>query len=71
MTFNLDRNKQAEEIILNRKKTVSLHPVVHLVNTPVKSTQIHKHLRIMFDSNLSYGTISSLFFKRLSYFICI
>ena len=44
MNFNLDPNKQAQEIIFSRKKTVSLHPVVHFDNRPVKSTQIHKHL---------------------------
>ena len=44
MNFNLDPNKQAQEIIFSRKKTASLHPVVHFDNRPVKSTQIHKHL---------------------------
>ena len=41
-------------MLLSRKKTVSLHPVVHFDNRPVKSTQIHKHLGMMLDSNLSY-----------------
>ena len=44
MNFNLDPNKQAQEIIFSRKKTTSLYPVVHFDNRPVKSTQIHKHL---------------------------
>ena len=35
-------------------KTASLHPVVHFDNRPVKSTQIHKHLGMMLNSNLSY-----------------
>ena len=54
MNFNPDPNKQAQEIIFSRKKTASLHPVVHFDNRPVKSTQIHKHLGMMLDSNLSY-----------------
>ena len=54
MNFNPDPNKQAQEIIFSRKKTASLHPVLYFDNKPVKSTQIHKHLGIMLDSNLSY-----------------
>ena len=54
MNFNLDPNEQAQEIIFSRKKTASLHPVVQLDNGPVKSTQIHKHLGMMPDSNLMY-----------------
>ena len=54
MNFNPDPNKQAQEIIFSRKKTASLHPVVYFDNKPVKSTQIHKHLGMMLDSNLSY-----------------
>ena len=46
MNFNPGPNKQAQEIIFSRKKTASLHPL--------KSTQIHKHLGMMLDSNLSY-----------------
>ena len=54
MNFNPDPNKQAQEIKLSRKKTALLHAVVYFENKPVKSTQIHKHLWIMLDSNLSY-----------------
>ena len=54
MNFNPDPNKQAQEIIFSRKKTASLHPAVYFDNKPVKSTQIHKHLGMMLNSNLSY-----------------
>ena len=54
LNFNPDHNKQAQQIILSRKETVSLDPVVHLDNRPIKSTQIHKHLGLMLDSNLSH-----------------
>ena len=54
MNFNPDPNKQAREIIFSRKKTALLHPVVHFDNRQVKLTQIHKHLGMMLDTNLSY-----------------
>ena len=39
MNFNPDPSKRAQEIIFNRKKTASLHQVVHFDNRLVKSTQ--------------------------------
>ena len=54
INFNPDPNKQAQEIIFSRKKTVSLHPVVYFDNKPVKSSQMHKHLGMILDLNLSY-----------------
>ena len=51
--FNPDSNKQTQEIIFSRKKTASLHPVVHFNNRSFKSTQIHKNLGMMLYSNLS------------------
>ena len=54
MNFNPDPNKQAQEIIFSRKKTASLHLVVYFDSKPAKSSQIHKHLRMILDSNLSY-----------------
>ena len=35
MNFNPDANQQAKEIVFNRKKSASLHPVVHFDNRPV------------------------------------
>ena len=52
--FNPDLIKQAQEIIFSRKKTASLHPVIYFDNKPFKSSQIHKHLGMILDSNLSY-----------------
>ena len=54
MSFNPDPNKKTQETIFIRKKTVSLHPVVYFDNKPVKSSQIHKHLGMILDSNFSY-----------------
>ena len=53
ININQDPNKQAQEILFNRKKTASLHLVVYFDNKPVKTTQMHKHLERMLDSNLS------------------
>ena len=47
MNFNPDPNKQAQEIIFSRKKTASLHPVVHFDNRPFKATQIHKTIGLL------------------------
>ena len=66
MNFNPDPNKQAQEIMFSRNKTASLHPVVHFDNRPVKSTQIYKHLGMMFDSNLSYEHHVKTFLNKVN-----
>ena len=38
---------------------------MHFDNRPVKSTQIHKHLGMILDSNLSYKSISSKLKKTI------
>ena len=45
MKFNPDPTKQAQEIIFGKKKkTVSNHPAVHFIKTPVNSAATHKDL---------------------------
>ena len=45
MKFNPDPTKQAQEITFGKKKkTVSNHPVVHFIKTPVNSAATHKDL---------------------------
>ena len=51
MNLNPDPNKQAQEVIFSREKIASLDPVIHFDNRPVKSTQMHKYLGMMLDSN--------------------
>ena len=41
--------KQVQEIILSRKITPPLNPVVYFDNRPVKSTRIHKNLGTILD----------------------
>ena len=60
--FNPGPTKQAQKIIFNRKKAVSIQPVVYFPNTPVNSTPTHKHFEMILDSKLSYENhIQSLF----------
>ena len=66
MSFNPDPNKKTQETIFIRKKTVSLHPVVYFDNKPVKSSQIHKHLGMILDSNLSYEHHSKYILNKVN-----
>ena len=69
MNINPDPNKQARKIIFSRKKTALLQPLPCFDNRPVKSTQIHNHLRIMLDSNVSYEHhIKSILHKLIRQF---
>ena len=61
-----DPTTQAQEIIFSRKKTVSIHPVVYFINTPVNSTATHKHLGIALDSKLSYENHLQSVFSRVN-----
>ena len=54
MRFNPDPTKQAQEIIFNRKKTVSINTVTYFNNTLLNSTAPYKHLGMILDSKLSY-----------------
>ena len=50
MKFNPDPTKQVQEIIFNKKKTVSIHSAVYFNDTPANSTATHKYLGIILDS---------------------
>ena len=52
--FNTGLTKQAQKIIFNRKKTVSIQPVVYIPNTPVNSVATDKHFEMILDSKSSY-----------------
>ena len=54
MNFNPDPSKQAQEIIVSRRKMNSSHLSVYFNNIPVCSTSVHKHLRMLLDDKLSY-----------------
>ena len=64
--FIPDHIKQAQERIFNRKKTIYIHPVVYFNNTPVNSTETHKHLGMILDSKLSYNNHLQSKFGRVN-----
>ena len=55
MSFNLDPQKQAVELLLSKKNNELDHPVILFNNIPVKKVEEHKHLGIILDSKLSYS----------------
>ena len=65
MNFNPDPTKQFQETVFNKKKTVSIHPTVYFINTPVNSTATHKHLGMILDSKLSYENHLESVFSRV------
>ena len=65
LNFNPDPTEQVQEIIFNRRKTVSIHPLVYFNKNPVNSTATHKHLG-MIDSKLSYENHLQSVFSRVN-----
>ena len=54
MSFNLDRSKQAEEVIFSRKTSIQLHLVLTFDNSPVIKTTHHKYLGLILDEKLNF-----------------
>ena len=54
MSFNLDRSKQAQEVIFSRKTSIQSHPVLTFDNSPVTKTTQHKHLGLILDEKLNF-----------------
>ena len=54
MSFNLDRSKQAEEVIFSRKISIQSHPVLTFDNSPVIKTTHYKHLGLILDEKLIF-----------------
>ena len=54
MCFNLDRSKQAQEVIFSRKTSIQSHPVLTFDNSPVTKTTHHKHLGLILDEKLNF-----------------
>ena len=55
MSFNLDLNKQAQEVIFSRKTAKSSHPLIYFNNTPVSCVSFQKHLGIYLDEKLNFS----------------
>ena len=54
MNFNLDINKQAQEVIFFRKLQKSNYPSLTFNGTGVTPLEIHKHLKMFLDSKLDF-----------------
>ena len=54
MKFNPNPAKHVQEIIFNRKKAVSIHPIVYFNKTPVNSVATYEQLGMILGLNLSY-----------------
>ena len=54
MSFNPDRNKQAQEVIFSRKLRKVFHPNLSFNDQPIERSVVHKHLRLTLDEKLSF-----------------
>ena len=55
MSFNLDLNKQSQEVTFSRKMTKSSHPQISFNNVPVSRASFQKHLGIYLDEKLNFN----------------
>ena len=55
MTFNLDSNKQTQEVIFSRKTKKTSHPPLNFNNyISVKEVKFQKHLDVYLDNKLDF-----------------
>ena len=54
MTFNLDRNKQAQEMIFSRKLKKTTHPPLLFNNNNVSQVNSQTHLGVILDVKLTF-----------------
>ena len=54
MSFNPDRNKQAQEVIFSRKLRKVFHPNLSFNDQPIERSVAHKHLGLTLDEKLSF-----------------
>ena len=54
MNFNIDPNKQAQEIFFFRKIKKPLHLPINFNNNSVKQAQFQKHLSVYLDCKLDF-----------------
>ena len=54
MSFDLDRNKQAQEVMFSRKLRKVFHPNLSFNDQPVEKSVAHKHLGITLDEKIFF-----------------
>ena len=65
MSFNLDLQNLAIELLFSKIRHQVDHPAIFVNNIPVKKVDKHKHLGIILKSKLSFQFILNLpFLKR-------
>ena len=55
ISFNLDQNKQAQEVIFSRKITKSSHSRISFNSMPISCFNFQKHLRIYLGGKLNFN----------------
>ena len=55
ISFNSAQTKQAQEIILSRKKTATMHPPLFFKNSEINLSSNQKHLEVTLDGKLSFN----------------
>ena len=65
-SFNLDPNKQVQEIIFSGKTSQINHPGLIFNNSIVNVTSVHKHLGMICDSKLSFHEHLKSVSKKIS-----
>ena len=58
MSFNPDKDKQAQEAVFSTKQSKSKHPQLLLNNVPVGCSSLQKHFGVHLDEKLSFPSIS-------------
>ena len=54
INFDLDTNKQAQEVIFSRKIQKTCHPSIYFNNKSVKQVPSQKHLGLILDNKSSF-----------------
>ena len=54
MSFNLDPNKQAQDVVFSRKLNKPNHPSLNFNNTVIGQSTTHKHLGMILDAKLDF-----------------
>ena len=54
MSFNPDKNKQAQQVIFSRKLRKVFHPNLSFNDQPIERSVAHKHLGLTLDEKLSF-----------------
>ena len=55
MSFNLDLNKQAQEVTFSRKTAKLSHPLIYFNNASVSCVSFQKNLGVYLDEKLNFS----------------